>query len=85
MLAAPLGSTNTRGSKVHADINEEQSSVNWAQDIADFVTFYHLTHKLNNPYKIVITFSGQEALTIEPMNSAEVRKRFDSIAMFYRE
>ena len=62
-----------------------QSSVNWAQDIADFVTFYHLTHKLNNPYKIVITFSGQEALTIEPMNSAEVRKRFDSIAMFYWE
>ncbi len=60
-------------------------SLNWAEDLAEFVTFYHLTHKLNLPYKIKILKNNKLLYQYEPMKSDIVKKRFKVIEnIFYK-
>lgn len=60
-------------------------SSNWHDDVAESVTWYHLTEKLAQPYRIVIRDAGKETFAYEPMKSDLVRKRFDQIIRFYEE
>ena len=59
-------------------------SSNWHDDLAEYVTWYHLTQKLGQPYRIVIRDAGKETFAYEPMKSPIVRNRFDQMDTFYR-
>ena len=58
-------------------------SRNWLDDLAEVVTWYHLTEKLKQPYRIEIRKTGQVIYAYEPMRSRLVRSRFDQLKRFY--
>jgi len=58
-------------------------SNNWYDDLAEFVTWYHLTEKLKQPYQIEIRKEGQVIFGYEPMRSRLVRSRFDQMKKIY--
>lgn len=58
-------------------------SSNWHDDVAELVTWYHLTERLGQPYRIVIRNTGKETFSYEPMKSDFVRHRFDQMNRFY--
>ena len=58
-------------------------STNWHDDLAEVVTWYHLTEKLKQPYRIEIRKEGKVIFVYEPMKSRLVRSRFDQMKRFY--
>jgi len=58
-------------------------SKNWHDDLAEVVTWYHLTEKLKQPYRIEIRKKGQLIFVYEPIKSRLVRSRFDQMKRFY--
>jgi hypothetical protein len=60
-------------------------SSNWFDDLAEYVTLYHLTEVLKQPYRIVIRKEGKEVSAYEPMKSDIVRGRVDQMKRFYEE
>ncbi len=60
-------------------------SSNWHDDVAETVAWYHLTQRLNHPYRIVLRDAGKEIAAYEPMQSPLVRGRFDLMARFYED
>jgi len=61
------------------------STMNWAEDIAEFLTFYHLTAILGKPYKISIFNKNKQIYSCEPMLNPLVKKRFETIKFFYKQ
>lgn len=59
------------------------SSKLWADDFAEYVTFYHLTQKMGLPFKINIYNKGELIYSYEPMKSALVKTRFPLMEKFY--
>jgi hypothetical protein len=59
-------------------------SLSWAEDIAEFVFFHHLTEKLKEPYRINIRNKKGPNFSLEPMKSPLVIKRIPSISDFYK-
>ena len=60
-------------------------SRNWYDDLAEYVTLYHLTEVLGQPYRIVIRKEGKEAFAYEPMKSDLVRARVGQMKRFYED
>jgi hypothetical protein len=58
-------------------------SSNWHDDLAEYVTWYHLTARLEQPYRIAIRRAGKEIFAYEPMKSPLVRERFSLMDKFY--
>lgn len=58
-------------------------SQSWAEDLAEFVTFYHVTQKMRLPYVISVAIKGKEVMRYRPMENPEVRKRFRVMGRFY--
>ena len=58
-------------------------SRSWAEDLAELVTFYHLTEKLKEKYIINVYKNDKIVYSLEPSKSPGVRKRFNIIKMFY--
>jgi hypothetical protein len=56
---------------------------NWLDDLAEFVSVYHLTEVLKQPYRIVVRRDNDEVFTYEPMKSALVRSRIAVVKQFY--
>lgn len=59
------------------------ASMNWAEDFAEFVTWYHFTSVLRQPYELMITVDGEIVGSYAPMECDEVRKRIPIIADIY--
>ncbi len=55
------------------------SSKSWAEDLCEFVTFYHLTQKLNLNYKISIKNNNKLVFQYLPFDSSFVKSRFKYI------
>lgn len=53
-------------------------SLNWAEDLSEYITFYYLTEELKQPYKISV-FKKNEEFIFEPMKSESVVKRKEII------
>jgi hypothetical protein len=68
----------------HSPFVSLYGSLSWAEDLAELVTFYHITHVLCQPYVINITRRGEKILSVYPMESPEVRKRLPLLQIFYR-
>jgi hypothetical protein len=60
-------------------------SSNWYDDLAEYVTLYHLTEVLRQPYRIVIRKMGKEAFAYEPLKSDLVRGRVGQMKRFYED
>jgi len=58
-------------------------SKNWAEDLAEIVMFYHLTHKLKQPYTISVMRDGEVIYSYKPMENQAVIERFPLMEMFY--
>ncbi len=58
-------------------------SMSWAEDFAEFVTFYHLTQVLGQPYEIRYSENQGQIRTFRPMESAKVKERFFLMRDFY--
>lgn len=56
---------------------------NWLDDLAEYVTVYHLTEVLKQPYRIVVSKEGNDVLVYEPMKSELVRGRIGEMKRFY--
>jgi hypothetical protein len=54
------------------------------EDLAEYVSVYHFTQKLDQPYKIVVRREGKEVLVYEPMKSELVSSRTGNIQQFYK-
>lgn len=59
------------------------SMASWSEDLAETVTIYHLTRKMNQPYKILVKKKGATVFTYEPFTNKRVLKRKCKILMFY--
>ncbi|GEC78097.1 hypothetical protein [Flavobacterium aquatile] len=55
----------------------------WYEDIAELVTIYHLTTKLNQPFVIYLKENGEIKLKFEPMKNKLVKKRLKQLDVFY--
>ncbi len=60
-------------------------SQSWAEDLADFVTFYRITQKMKIPYIISVAVKGKEVVRYAPMENPEVKKRFRLMGGFYQK
>jgi hypothetical protein len=58
-------------------------SRNWLDDLAEYVTVYHLTEVMKQPYRIVIRNGVDETLVYEPMKSDLVRGRIREMKRYY--
>ncbi len=60
-------------------------SQNWMEDLTEFVTFYHLTQKLNHPYIIKVYNKYDLIFSYEPMKSKKIQERFKVIEKLYKK
>jgi hypothetical protein len=59
------------------------SASNWHEDLAEYLTVYHFTYKLGQPYSIILKENGKVILSYKPMESNLVRSRLDFMNLFY--
>lgn len=53
------------------------------EDLAEYLTVYHLTQKLHQPFQISVYDGDREVLVHEPMKSEIARSRFELMSQFY--
>uniref|UniRef100_UPI001CD22CE5 hypothetical protein n=1 Tax=Cesiribacter sp. SM1 TaxID=2861196 RepID=UPI001CD22CE5 len=56
----------------------------WFEDIAELVSIYHLTKKMNQPFNIIIKKNNNEIFRFEPMKNKLVKKRLRYLKIFYQ-
>jgi hypothetical protein len=56
---------------------------NWLDDLAEYVSVYHLTEVLKQPYRIVVRRGNDEVFAYEPMKSELVRRRIGQMKRYY--
>ena len=54
-------------------------SQNWAEDFAEYCTWYYFTTRLKQPYRIIISRKGTDETVLEPLKSERVRRRLNII------
>jgi hypothetical protein len=59
------------------------SIASWFEDLAEMETIYHLTTKLNQPFRIVVKLNNKEIVSYEPMRNNLIRRRFTNLRRFY--
>lgn len=59
------------------------ASLSWVEDFADFVSLYHLTKNLGQPYVIRVIKGNTQIYSYEPMKSNYVRERIPDITSIY--
>ena len=58
-------------------------SSNWYDDVAELVTWYHLSQRLKQPYRIILRDGNNIVFTYTPMTSPLVIARFATFAPIY--
>ena len=56
----------------------------WFEDLAELVTIYHLSKKMNQPFRVVVKKKDLELIKFEPIKSKGVKKRLAQLAFFYK-
>lgn len=59
-------------------------TMNWGDDFAEYITFYHLTAELNQPYEIKYLKEEQVVYIYSPLESAKVQKRLPYLRGIYQ-
>ena len=60
-------------------------SMNWAEDFAEFITFYHLTNKLGQPYEVKLLQGNEGKLAHSPIKAKRVLERSRLVQAVYAE
>lgn len=60
------------------------SMASWHEDLAELATIYHLTKKMNQPFKIVVKKNGNMLCAYEPLNNNKVIDRLGNLMLFYK-
>jgi hypothetical protein len=55
----------------------------WSEDVAEFLTIYHLTEIMRQPYRIIVKQAGKVVTTFEPMRNELVILRKKWMNVFY--
>ncbi len=56
----------------------------WFEDLAELATIYHLTHKMNQQFRVVVKKKDLELIKFEPMKNKRVKKRLAQLEFFYK-
>lgn len=56
----------------------------WFEDLAELATIYHLSKKMNQPFRVVVKKKDLELIKFEPMKNKGVKKRLALLALFYK-
>jgi len=59
-------------------------TASWFEDLAETLTIYHLTTKMNQPYKVLVTKNGVPVSSYEPAKNRNVKKRQNYLDIFYK-
>jgi len=59
------------------------STASWNEDLAEYMSVYHLTQVLKEPFQILIYKKGKQIFRYEPMKSKLVRNRARIVREFY--
>lgn len=59
------------------------STSSWHEDLAEYLTVYHFTNKLGQPFKIILNENRKVIFSYEPMESELVGSRQVYMNMFY--
>ncbi len=59
------------------------STSNWHEDFAEYLTVYHFTYKLGQPFSIILKENGKVIFSYKPMESDLVRGRLNFMGLFY--
>jgi len=70
----------SQASKIYKELSSTQFSSlyatqNWAEDLAEFVTWYHYTQVLGGDYEIVVSKEGKELFSYKPFTNPLVKDR----------
>lgn len=57
---------------------------NWLDDLAEYLSVYHFTHKLKQPFRIILRKNGREVFSYQPMKSKLVQSRIKEMQRFYK-
>ncbi|MEI9910588.1 MAG: hypothetical protein WDO71_13485 [Bacteroidota bacterium] len=60
------------------------ASCSWHEDLAEYLTVYHFTRQLKQPFRIIIRDNKREIFIYEPMKSELVRSRIKQMKRFYK-
>ncbi|QMU28736.1 hypothetical protein [Adhaeribacter radiodurans] len=60
------------------------STSSWNEDLAEYLSVYHFTQKLKQPFRIILRDNGKEVLVYEPLKSKLVRSRLKEMKQFYQ-
>lgn len=55
----------------------------WYEDLAELLTIYHLTNKLNQPFVVYVKENGKIKSKFEPMKGRLVKGRLKELGIFY--
>lgn len=56
----------------------------WSEDLAELETIYHLTHKMKQPFRVIVKNKDSELVRFEPMKHKLVQKRLRHLKKFYQ-
>jgi hypothetical protein len=56
----------------------------WSEDIAELISIYHLTNKLNQPFVIFLKENDKTTVVFEPMKNKLVKRRLKQLRVFYK-
>ena len=59
------------------------ATASWSEDIAELETIYHLTHKMKQPFHVIVKKGNDELARFEPMKNRQVQKRLHQLNVFY--
>ncbi|MGS2741781.1 hypothetical protein [Sinomicrobium sp. M5D2P17] len=59
------------------------SMASWFEDLAELMTVYHLTAKLNQPFQVLVKKKGKEVFRFGPMENELVKQRLPDLERFY--
>lgn len=55
------------------------------EDLAEYLSVFHFTQKLGQPFRITVSQANKEVYTLEPMKSGQVKNRISPVKQFYRK
>lgn len=78
-----LSATEVYNSLENTPFTSLYGMASWHEDIAELVTIYHITSKLNQPFVIYVKEHGEITTRFEPMKNKLVKKRLKQLELFY--
>ncbi len=68
----------------HSPFPSLYGAKNWAEDLADMLTFYHITQIMGLEYRISIQSNDNDITSYHPFDNPLVKKRFKTLKVLYR-